>query len=159
MAPPSASKTNNTMDQLVIFTVLMILGYVFGRLAETRHFQSIRKRERRLRNVLIFSSRFCPPDRVPEQTLLVTGSVVISIDYFKRFIASLRNLFGGPVTAYESLLERARREAILRMKEAAKAQGADMIVNVKMATAPISQGVYSSMGCIEVLAYGTALVR
>lgn len=147
------------MDQLIIFIVLMVLGYVFGRLAETRHFTSIRKRERRLRNILIFSTRYCPPDIIPEGTVLVTGSVVISVDYFKRFVASLRNLFGGPITSYESLLERARREALLRMKEEAKSQGADMIINVKTETSPISQGVYNNMGCVEVIAYGTALIH
>jgi len=147
------------MDQLIIFVVLMVLGYTFGRLAETRHFKSIRKRERRLQNILIFSTRYCPPDSMPESTTLVTGSVVVSVDYFKRFVASLRNLFGGPVTSYESLLERARREALLRMKEAAKAQGADMIINVKTETSPISQGIQNSMGCVEVIAYGTALTR
>ncbi|HCB38380.1 MAG TPA: hypothetical protein DEP79_01740 [Gammaproteobacteria bacterium] len=147
------------MDQLLLFLALLILGYVFGRVAETRHLKSIRERERDLRGVMIFSSRFCPPGRVPEQTQLVSGSVVISIDYFKRFLAALRNLFGGPVTAYESLLERARREAILRMKAEASASGADMIINVKTTTAPISQGIYSTIGCVEVLAYGTALIR
>ena len=34
-----------------------------------------------------------------------------------------------------------------------------MIINVKTTTAPISQGIYSTIGCVEVLAYGTALIR
>jgi uncharacterized protein YbjQ (UPF0145 family) len=146
------------MEKLAIFVALLILGYVFGRIAETRHFESIRKRERRMRSILTFSSRFCPPAKTPDQTLLVIGSVVISVDYFKRFLASLRNIFGGPVTSYESLLERARREAILRMKEQAKDFGSNMIVNVKLETASISQGISQQMGCVEVIAYGTALV-
>jgi uncharacterized protein YbjQ (UPF0145 family) len=47
----------------------------------------------------------------------VSGSVVVSVDYFKRFLAGLRTLVGGRVTSYETLLDRARREAILRCKE------------------------------------------
>lgn len=146
------------MDQLIIFLVLLVLGYIFGHLAEIRHFKSIRQRERRLRNLLTFSCRFCPPERSPADVRLVSGSVVISVDYFKRFVAALRNLFGGRVTSYESLLERARREALLRMKTEAKAAGADMIINVKIETSSISQGINNSMGCVEVIAYGTALI-
>ena len=65
-----------------------------------------------------------------ENAELVTGSVVISVDYFKRFVSFLRDIFGGRVGAYESLIDRARREAILRMKENAK--GADIILNLKL---------------------------
>jgi uncharacterized protein YbjQ (UPF0145 family) len=83
---------------------------------------------------------------------------VISVDYFKRFLAALRNLFGGRVTSYESLLDRARRESLLRMKEQAAALGAAMVFNVKYETASISKGRGNSIGSIEVLAYGTALI-
>ena len=41
---------------------------------------------------------------------------MVSVDYFKRFLAGLRMIFGGRVSSYESLLDRARREALLRMR-------------------------------------------
>ena len=34
------------------------------------------------------------------------GNVVVSVDYFKRFVAHLRMIFGGRVHTYESLLDR-----------------------------------------------------
>ena len=83
----------------------------------------------------------------------------MSVDYFKRFLAALRNLFGGRVTSYESLLDRARRESLLRMKEKAAALGASMVFNVKYETASISKGAGNTIGSIEVLAYGTALIE
>jgi uncharacterized protein YbjQ (UPF0145 family) len=89
---------------------------------------------------------------------MVTGSVVISVDYFKRFVAGLRKLVGGRVTTYETLLDRARREAILRMKERAKDLGAYIVFNVKIETASISKGRKQTVGSVEVLAYGTALI-
>ncbi|MFT6733724.1 MAG: hypothetical protein ACJAS9_001914 [Polaribacter sp.] len=49
------------------------------------------------------------------------------MDYFKRFLAGLRNIFGGRVVTYESLVDRARREAILRMKE--KCPAAPSLIN------------------------------
>jgi uncharacterized protein YbjQ (UPF0145 family) len=87
------------------------------------------------------------------------GSTVISVDYFKRFIAALRNFFGGRVTSYESLLDRARRESLLRMKAEAAALNAESVFNVKYETASISKGAKNAIGSIEVLAYGTALIK
>ena len=54
-------------------------------------------------------------------------------------------------------LERARREAILRMKEDAHRLGANMVINVKLETASISKGAANQIGSVEVYAYGTAL--
>ena len=91
----------------------------------------------------------------PERPLLVAGNVVIASDYFKTFLLGLINIFGGRVTPFESLLDRARREALLRMKKSAQAVNADFIFNVKYQTATIQQ---KGNGAIEVLAYGTALI-
>ena len=90
---------------------------------------------------------------------LVMGNAVISADYFKPFLASLRKIFGGRLGAYESLVERARREAILRMKAEARARGAAMVFNVKLETSRVFKGRRRSVLSVEVLAYGTAVVR
>ncbi len=141
---------------LIVFLVLLATGYVFGQVAEKRHFKSIIEREKALRDILCFSER-----RVPDQgdvdSLLVSGSVVVSIDYFKRFVAGLRNLVGGRMNAYESLLDRARREATLRMKEQAREHNASSIWNVRLETASIYKGQRQDVGSVEVLAYGTAV--
>lgn len=144
------------MYDLIVFLVLLLLGYVFGQIAEKRHFSSIIEREQELRDLLCFSERQLP-ELGPVDAALVSGSVVISIDFFKRFIADLRNFIGGRVSAYESLLERARREAILRMKAEARALGATSVWNVRLETASIYKGQKQSIGAVEVVAYGTAL--
>ncbi len=95
------------MYNLIIFIVLLSLGYGFGRWAENRHYKSIIEREAKLNSIPAIASRFPPVGKMHEQEL-VMGSVVISIDYFKRFLATLRNLFGGGVASYETLLDRAR---------------------------------------------------
>jgi len=48
----------------------------------------------------------------------------------------------------------------LRMKEEAKAKGAHMIVNLRLETSTIGRSANkkNSVGSIEVLAYGTAVV-
>ena len=143
--------------ELLIFLTLLILGYITGRIAELRHYRSIRDREDTLRGIAAVASKVLPPD-FRGDTRLVAGSVVVSVDYFKRFVARLRNLVGGRVTTYETLLDRARREAILRMKAQANSEGATMVFNVKLETASISKGRRGTIGSVEVLAYGTALI-
>ena len=144
------------MYDLIIFLVLLLLGYVFGQRAEKRHFKSIIEREKTLRDILVFSERRIPDQDQLEGTL-VSGNVVISVDFFKRFVANLRNLIGGRVSSYESLLERARREAILRMKDAARRKGATAVWNIRLETASIYKGGAQSIGAVEVVAYGTAV--
>lgn len=144
--------------ELIIFMVLLTLGYSVGRWRETRHFVSIRAREKELAPLLVFSTRHPPANLPPVETRLVSGSAVISVDYFKQASAALRGLLGGRINAYESLLERARREALLRMKADAAQRDATAIFNVKLETASITKGAGNQIGCVEVLAYGTALI-
>ncbi|MBQ0798772.1 MAG: YbjQ family protein [Porticoccaceae bacterium] len=146
------------MIDIIVFITLLALGYGFGRMAESKHFKSIIEREKQFLSLLTFSERMPPANITSVDTVLVGGNVVISVDYFKRFIAGLRGIIGGRITSYESLLERARREAMLRMKEDAQSQGANMIVNVKLETASITKGKKQQVGAVEVYAYGTALV-
>lgn len=142
--------------QLGLFVGLLLIGYGFGRYNEQRHFRSIKQREQTYADILCFSFKTVPQE-FSGRGELVTGSVVISIDYFKKVAAALRGLLGGRISAYESLLERARREALLRMKEDAKAMGAQRVINVKLETASISKST-NNVGAVEVIAYGTALV-
>jgi len=144
------------MADLIVFLVLLASGYTVGRIAERRHYRSIRTREKEMANVMVFTNRFPPLTQQASQAL-VTGSVVISEDYFKRVVSGLQSLLGGRLRAYESLLDRARREAVLRMKQEARDKGAKMIINVKFQTFSIPGRNPRSFGAVEVMAYGTAL--
>lgn len=145
--------------QIVIGLVLLGLGYFFGRYFEKKHFQSIIERESELADVVVIASKHTTATDSAKPGMMVTGSVVISVDYFKRFLAMLRTIFGGRVTAYETLLDRARREAILRMKQEARSMNADRIFNIKLETASISKNASGNIGSVEILAYGTALIN
>ncbi len=144
--------------QLATFLLLLALGYVFGRRAEHKHYRSIVAREERLRDVVVTTERLPDPDYLQHDFDLVAGSVVVSVDYFKMVAAGLRSLIGGRLRAYESLLDRARREAILRMQEQARALGAELVINTKFETSQVSGQAGQGIGSIEVLAYGTALI-
>ncbi|MBW2659483.1 MAG: heavy metal-binding domain-containing protein [Deltaproteobacteria bacterium] len=144
---------------LVLFALLILLGYFSGSIVEKHHYSSIRKREQEMVNLPVVTIRRPYPDTDIRESGLVMGSAVISIDYFKRFLAILRNLFGGRVRSYESLVDRARREAILRMKDMAGERRADLIINFRLETSTIGRSANKKgqVGSVEALAYGTAI--
>ena len=144
------------MFNLIVFAILLTLGYFVGTYLEKSHYKLIKKKERRFRNILVFETRTLPDEHI-DGGHLVSGNVVISTDYFKMFVAGLRMLIGGRLRSYETLLDRARREAVLRMKQDAIENGANAIFNVKFETASISQGVSRALGSVEVLVYGSAI--
>ncbi len=145
------------MTDIIVFLTLLALGYFFGQYFERRHYKSILERERETLHFPLLNLKTTPGGLNRCNAQLVTGSVVVSVDYFKRFLAGLRAIVGGRVKSYETLLDRARREAILRMKEQAIAQGAIVVTNLRIETSSISKGKRQAIGSIEVLAYGTAI--
>lgn len=145
---------------LLFALALLVTGFFSGRYLERTHYRQIIEAETRPGQVMVFAERLPPPQQPAPQSQLVMGSVVISVDYYKRFIAALRLLVGGRLNSYESLIDRARREALLRMRAEAEALGAERVFNIKFETAAISgRGRENSVGSLEVLAYGTALFR
>jgi hypothetical protein len=104
------------MIDLIIFLTLLALGYGAGTWAEKRHYRAIAQREEAsIKLPAVTLKSVAVPENKIRASRLVVGSAVISVDYFKRILAGLRNIFGGKVKSYESLVDRARREAVLRM--------------------------------------------
>lgn len=146
------------MFDLIVFLVLLLLGFVIGNLVERNHYRSIIRREAQLRDLPLIASKKLPDAFMPCTTRMVAGNVVISVDFFKKFVAGLRSLIGGRVSSYESLVDRARREAMLRMREEARKAGAQYVFNVKTETTSLYKGRRGAIGSVEVLAYGTAII-
>jgi uncharacterized protein YbjQ (UPF0145 family) len=133
---------------------LLVVGYGAGRWQERRHYRSIRLREQTLRHVVALNTRYVPEGVQATGARLVSGSVVISSDYFKTFVAGFRAFFGGRFRGYETLLERARREALLRLKQEAHNAGATLVIGVRFESTTVAG---SSTPSVEVMAFGTAL--
>ena len=66
-------------------------------------------------------------------------------------VAGLRNLVGGEMKEYSSMLAGAREQAIDRMLDEARTLGADAVVCMRMETSSIMNGAS------EIVAYGTAV--
>ena len=137
---------------------LLLLAWFTGRYAERRHYRSLKRREQEMADILVTDLKTFPggvdPSRGGE---LVQGQAVIATDYLKTFLATLRNIFGGEVKSYESLLQRARREAILRMMTQARGRGYNAVCNIRLTMSDIG-GMTGTKGAamVEVLAWGTA---
>lgn len=138
--------------QIVLFLILFTVGWGFGRHIEQKHLRELDEKEKQFAHIRIDSNRFVETESNGQ---LVSSNVVISHDYFKYVLATIRNSLGGRLTSYESIVERARREAIIRLKQEAHAIGASHIMGVRLSTTELGmQG-----GMVEVFAYGTAIYQ
>ncbi len=142
-----------------ISILFLILGYVFGKIAEESHLKSLEKGEKEFRDILLFSSKSIPESGQLVKEPFVMGMVVISHDSFSGFIAIIRKLLGGEIKGYEKLVSRARREAILRLKKNARKQGSKAVYNLRIETSSISKGQFNSIVTVELFAYGTAIEK
>ncbi len=141
--------------QIGIPIALLVLGFIAGKVAESRHYRNIREREQKLLGVPAVSWKTLSDPRPIAEVVLTTGSVVVSVDHYKRFLMVFRKIFGGEIRSYASLIDRGRREALLRMKESYPS--ADLFLNCRIETSTISNGKGKATGTVEVLAYATAI--
>ena len=139
--------------------VLLVVTYFTGPSMEIRHDRLLTAGAQSSRHMAIMTIEDFPADWQVARVHVVIGSVVVSHDYYKRVVATLRKLVGGRIREYEPLLARARREALLRMTNRAIEQGFDHIVNVRIETARLASSRRDGKGTVgvEVVAYGTAL--
>ena len=149
---------NNSLTQMLInyaaFILLFGAGLFFGSRHERQHLAQLSIAEQELSHIMVSSERFYVPKLVANtEGELVLGSVVIAQDYFKMIIARLLSIFGKNLTTYETLLDRARREALVRMRTEAQAKGYNHIYGLRLEVSNINQ--LGSM--VEAIAYGTAV--
>jgi uncharacterized protein YbjQ (UPF0145 family) len=90
--------------------------------------------------------------RITANRGVVRGITVRSRSIIGSFGASIQTLFGGNITLYTQLCERAREEAFEIMVQHGGQVGANAIIGMRYDANEIAQGV------TEVLAYGTAVV-
>ena len=142
---------------LGITLFFLTLGFFVGGATEKRHFRELDERESQA-GVLVSQVKSFPfattTDLPPK---MVIAEVVVGSDYLKSFLAGFRNIFGGEVKSFQTLLTRSRREALQRLVDQAQAGGYNAICNVRFDTAEIG----SNSGKVHmsaVLASATAYV-
>jgi len=99
----------------------------------------------------ITTAQELPGYRLTRNLGVVRGIIVRSRSIVGNIGAGLQTLFGGNITIYTELCEKARNDAHLLMIEHAHQLGANAIIGVRYDANEIAAGV------TEVLAYGTAV--
>ena len=93
-----------------------------------------------------------PGYKVASTLGLVRGIIVRSRSVVGNFGASIQSIFGGNITIYSDLCERARRDAYDLMAQHAESVGANGIICVRYDATELMPGI------TEVLCYGTAVL-
>lgn len=124
------------MFEILLPAFVLLFAFIVGRLKIKAHYKELIAREALMKGFPVIAIK-CAPKNL-QNCFLVTGSVVMSLDLFRQFLAFFRNIFGGNIRGYECLLERAKREAVLRMKEKAAQSGANIVFNIKTECAPLT---------------------
>jgi uncharacterized protein YbjQ (UPF0145 family) len=102
--------------------------------------------------MIVSNMEIIPGKHIKQHLGLVQGSTVRTKHVGRDIMASVKNIFGGELRGYTELLQESREEAVDRMKEQAKAIGANAVLNVRFSTSSVTQGA------AELFAYGTAVV-
>lgn len=105
----------------------------------------------RIDSRLITTTLELPGYRIVRNHGIVRGLVVRSRSIFGNIGAAFQTLFGGNITLYTALCEKARADAFVLMLEHAAQMGANAIVGMRYDANEVAAGV------TEVLAYGTAV--
>lgn len=147
--------------QIGIFLFLIgFCGLIVGRTVEKRHFSDIKKREAENKDVLVTQMKSFPaldPNGKPPNMIMT--EVVIGSDYLKSWLSAWRNLFGGEMKSFSLLQERAKREALLRIIDQAKAQGYNAVCNVRFSGADVggnTSGRKNKIHFAAIIGTGTA---
>src|ERR1700741_3577479 len=90
-----------------------------------------------------------PGQRVVRNLGVVRGIIVRSRSIVGNVGAAIQSLFGGNITLYTNLAERALLDAFEAMRTQAAASGANSIIGMRYDATEIAAGI------TEVLAYGT----
>jgi uncharacterized protein YbjQ (UPF0145 family) len=83
---------------------------------------------------------------------LCWGLTVRSVGISKGITGAVRSLKAGEVEQYTNVVEQARRHALERLVEHARAQGANAVIGVRFDSSDVGQQLS------EIVAYGTAVV-
>ncbi|MGO4888512.1 YbjQ family protein [Anaerobacillus sp. MEB173] len=102
--------------------------------------------------MMIATTEFIPGKEVMEYKGFVKGNTIQAKHIGSDIMAGLKNIVGGEIKEYSSMMEKARKVAIKRMVEEAESLGANAIISVRLQTSSVMNSAS------EIVAYGTAVV-
>lgn len=103
---------------------------------------------------IITTTPTVPGYKIKKVLGIVTGLTPRTRGVLGKFVAGIQSLVGGEVTAFTTELEKARIEAIERVKSKAVALGANAIIGLDLETSDLGL----QAGVVVISATGTAVV-
>lgn len=139
------------------------VGLLFGIANEKSHLRSLAEREATCQQFAL-CDHDAFPDQDPQQldTQHFTSEVAIASDGFKNFCGHWRNILGGNIDSYQTMVDRGQREARLRLIQQAQQAGFNAICNVRFNHCDIGGSAINARGgliMVGMLASGTAYHR
>lgn len=103
-------------------------------------------------DIIVVSTPYLSGYRITKNLGFTWGLIVRSRGLGRNITAGLRSIIGGEIHEYTELLNQSREQALVRLKEHAKALGANAVISAQFDSSEI--GGFMT----ELLAYGTAVV-
>lgn len=104
-----------------------------------------------MQDSMVTTALTLPEFKITRNFGVVRGITVRSRSVVGNFFGGLQSLFGGNITIYTNLCERARSETYTLMCEHAEEHGANAIISMRYDATELMAGL------TEVLCYGTAV--
>ncbi len=101
--------------------------------------------------MILTTTEKIPNREITEILGIARGSTVRARSIGKDIFAALKNVLGGEIEEYTQLQAESREQAMQRMVKDAEKLGADAIVNIRITSSMVMNGV------AEILAYRTAV--
>lgn len=140
------------MDIALIIGSVWLIGILSGYLSD----RALTAREKRYQQLTLTVAPALKSSVVSE-CRFVYGSVTMGINPITAFLGRLRCLIGGNIPGYERALRRARREALLRMKQAFPSANYFVGVRVEGTMLNGRNGRFRGLPRLEIIAYGTGV--
>lgn len=145
---------------LLIPLIVFLAAMITGTLIERNHLKSLARREEALSGKILIHNRKRLTISDPKRYEMVYGEVVIGADRFKTWLAKWRNLVGGKMGSLSPVVDRARREALLRAAESAHGKGYTELANIRYSLVSLKMGDPRRQELmLGVQVYGTAFAK
>jgi uncharacterized protein YbjQ (UPF0145 family) len=102
--------------------------------------------------MIVTTTENIPGKKIVKVIGLVKGNTIRARHLGRDILAGLRNLVGGEIIDYTKAIAESREQALDRMIEVARDQGANAIICMRFTTSSLMQRA------AEILAFGTAVV-
>ncbi|HPY74580.1 MAG: heavy metal-binding domain-containing protein [Planctomycetes bacterium] len=156
------------MVPLFILVVLALISLPFLFMfyivhKERKHLSYLEEEGEKYKSIIISTQKSIPEEYQNGTGQLICSEYALGSDKIKYIFSQYKSIFGGEIKSLTKQADRARREALLRLKKEAVRLQADCIINVRVIGINIENPNVASANekgvGSYIMAYGTALKR